>query len=102
MSRRYSFSSPVIVDQLISLLKVQVGALSKFVHSTANVAGLGQLRQTTDALIRTVADLDESSSKTADLHPFENAVEQVSDAYQQVRMALVNTWGNNCLITFNH
>lgn len=80
--------SPVIVDQLISLLKVQVGALSKFVHSTANVAGLGQLRQTTDALIRTVADLDESSSKTTDLHPFENAVEQVSDAYQQLGVVL--------------
>ncbi|KHN74169.1 hypothetical protein Tcan_10840, partial [Toxocara canis] len=77
-----------IVDQLISLLKVQVGALSKFIHSTGNTPDLGQLRQTTDTLIRTVADLDDSSSNTTDLKPFENALGQVSDAYQQLGVLL--------------
>ena len=79
------FSVRKIIDRFVSLLKVQVGALSKFLHSHPDAREFSHLRQTTDRLIRGVAALGDE--KTTDLGSVETVLEQVSDAYKQVRVS---------------
>ncbi|VDN51767.1 unnamed protein product [Dracunculus medinensis] len=69
-------------DRLISLLKIQVGALSKFVHSRTGDIKLVHLRNLTDALICTVAHLD-ASCQPINLNAISDALDQVLTAYQK-------------------
>lgn len=74
-----------IIDQFTNLLKVQVGGLSRFVHSKSSIAGFVELRHCVDQLIRRVAALDEKADFSTKMDFIENILQQVLEAYRQVR-----------------
>lgn len=81
--------SPIPISQrLVSLLKVQVGALSKVLHSSHMGSPVNEkfqpLRKQVDGLIKTVAGIDENSSQTAKL--MEKTFDEVINAYEKVRI----------------
>uniref|UniRef100_A0AC35G3T5 Uncharacterized protein n=1 Tax=Panagrolaimus sp. PS1159 TaxID=55785 RepID=A0AC35G3T5_9BILA len=70
-----------VSKRLVSLLKVQVGALSKVLHSSQS-SKFTQLRQTVDKLIRIVAGLDENIEQPID--KMETAFAEVVSAYEKL------------------
>lgn len=87
------FFSPVEISQrLVSLLKVQAGALSKVLHSChaggSSAERIGPLRKQVDGLIRTVAGIDENTPQTA--KRMENAFDEVVSAYEKVLFAQIS------------
>uniref|UniRef100_A0A915PPQ9 Uncharacterized protein n=1 Tax=Setaria digitata TaxID=48799 RepID=A0A915PPQ9_9BILA len=80
-----------IVDQFTNLLKVQVGALSRFVHSKAGSVEYAELRQCVDQLIRRVAGLDEVTQMDDKMNLIEETLNNVCEAYEQVSKVLVRT-----------
>ncbi|VBB34155.1 unnamed protein product, partial [Acanthocheilonema viteae] len=73
-----------VVEQFMNLLKVQVGALSRFVHSQAGSIEYAELRQSIDQLIRRVAGLDEITQMDSKMNLIEETLNNVSEAYEQV------------------
>lgn len=67
--------------RLVSLLKVQVGALSKVLHSSQSIKFV-PLRQSVDKLIRTVAGLDENAEQA--MNKMEAAFADVVTAYEKL------------------
>ena len=67
--------------RLVSLLKVQVGALSKVLHSSQSSKFI-PLRQSLDKLIRTVAGLDENAEQA--MNKMETAFADVVAAYEKL------------------
>ncbi|VDK82191.1 unnamed protein product [Litomosoides sigmodontis] len=80
-----------IVEQFTNLLKVQVGALSRFVHSQAGSVEYAELRQSIDQLIRRVAGLDEITQMDSKMNHIEETLNNVSEAYEQVSKVLMKT-----------
>lgn len=79
----HEFSPLEISQRLVALLKVQVGALSKVLHSSSHsVTSFICLRQYVDSLIRTVASLDENSPQRIDL--LQDAFNDVIAAFENV------------------
>lgn len=74
-------SSKEIGRRLIALLKIQVGALSKLLHSSKATSFLF-LRKYVDSLIRTIASLDEDAPLNANV--IEAAFKEVIAAYEKV------------------
>ncbi|KAL3108579.1 hypothetical protein niasHT_015501 [Heterodera trifolii] len=80
---------PVEISQrLVSLLKVQAGALSKVLHSAAHSHSdkIAPLRRQVDTLIRTVAGIDENAPQTA--KRMEGAFDEVVNAYEKLSTLL--------------
>lgn len=78
----FEFSPLEISQLLVALLKVQVGALSKVLHSSSHSAtSFIYLRQYVDSLIRTVAGLDENVPQSVAL---------LQDAFNDVIAAFEN------------
>uniref|UniRef100_A0A915DXE2 Uncharacterized protein n=1 Tax=Ditylenchus dipsaci TaxID=166011 RepID=A0A915DXE2_9BILA len=76
-----------ISQRLVSLLKVQVGALSKVLHSSNQQSDkLSPLRNHVDNCIRTVAALDENSQQ--ELPKMEGAFDEVVSAYEKLSTLL--------------
>ncbi|KAI1717951.1 protein outspread [Ditylenchus destructor] len=77
-----------ISRRLISLLKVQVGALSKMLHSSCQSQKLSPLRVHVDNCIRTVASLDENEPNLLPENPnqsiLEGAFDEVVRAYEKL------------------
>lgn len=73
-----------IVERFTNLLKVQVGALSRFVHSQVGSIECAELRQCVDQLIRRVASLDEVTEMDNKMNLIEKTLNNVSEAYEQV------------------
>uniref|UniRef100_A0A914DMB0 PH domain-containing protein n=1 Tax=Acrobeloides nanus TaxID=290746 RepID=A0A914DMB0_9BILA len=71
--------------RLVSLLKVQVGALSKVLHCSNNTK-FASLRQLVDSLIRIVAGLDENAEQN--MTKMESAFEEVVNAYEKLSILL--------------
>uniref|UniRef100_A0A1I7SDS3 Protein outspread n=1 Tax=Bursaphelenchus xylophilus TaxID=6326 RepID=A0A1I7SDS3_BURXY len=82
-----------ISRRLVSLLKVQVGALSKVLHSTQNATSFIYLRRYVDSLIRTVAGMDENV--TQDLATMERTFEGVISAYDKLSSVIGSTDSSN-------
>uniref|UniRef100_A0A7E4W4K0 PACT_coil_coil domain-containing protein n=1 Tax=Panagrellus redivivus TaxID=6233 RepID=A0A7E4W4K0_PANRE len=76
-----SVYSADVSRRLVSLLKVQVGALSKVLHSSQS-SKFTVLRPSVDKLIRTVANLDENAEQAID--KMENAFADVVAAYERL------------------
>ncbi|KAE9555478.1 hypothetical protein FO519_001333 [Halicephalobus sp. NKZ332] len=70
-----------VSKRLVSLLKVQVGALSKVLHSSQSTKFI-PLRQSVDKLIRTVAGLDENAEQA--MNSMETAFSDVVSAYEKL------------------
>lgn len=70
----------------MSLLKVQVGALSKILHSTQSASSFLYLRQYVDGLIRAVASMDENVPQELDV--MERTFEGVISAYDKLSQIL--------------
>uniref|UniRef100_A0A1I7VMW1 PH domain-containing protein n=1 Tax=Loa loa TaxID=7209 RepID=A0A1I7VMW1_LOALO len=80
-----------ITEQFTNLLKVQVGALSRFVHSQTGSIEYAELRQCVDQLIRRVAGLDEVTQMDRKIDLIEETLNNVSEAYEQVNTVLLRT-----------
>ncbi|KAM3721791.1 Protein outspread [Dirofilaria immitis] len=80
-----------IVEQFMNLLKIQVGALSRFVHSQAGSLEYAELRQCIDQLIRRVAGLDEVTQMDNKINLIEGTLNNVSEAYEQISKMLITT-----------
>uniref|UniRef100_A0A914GXF6 PH domain-containing protein n=1 Tax=Globodera rostochiensis TaxID=31243 RepID=A0A914GXF6_GLORO len=82
---------PVEISQrLVSLLKVQAGALSKLLHSSHSISErIAPLRRQVDGLIRTVAGIDENVPQTA--KRMENAFDEVVSAYEKLGTLLAGS-----------
>ncbi|CAG9538211.1 unnamed protein product [Cercopithifilaria johnstoni] len=80
-----------VVEQFTNLLKVQVGALSRFVHSQAGSIEYAELRQSVDQLIRRVAGLDEITQMDSKMNLIEEMLNNVSEAYEKVSKVLIRT-----------
>uniref|UniRef100_A0A183BQX1 CAP-Gly domain-containing protein n=1 Tax=Globodera pallida TaxID=36090 RepID=A0A183BQX1_GLOPA len=82
---------PVEISQrLVSLLKVQAGALSKVLHSSHSISErIAPLRRQVDGLIRTVAGIDENVPQTA--KRMENAFDEVVSAYEKLSTLLAGS-----------
>ena len=78
------YSSIELSQRLVSLLKVQVGALSK-VHCFNNTK-FASLRQLVDSLIRIVAGLNENAEQN--MTKMESAFEEVVNAYEKLSILL--------------
>lgn len=75
------YSNLDVSRRLVSLLKVQVGALSKVLHSSQS-AKFALLRHSVDKLIRVVASLDENAEQAID--KMETAFAEVVAAYEKL------------------
>ncbi|KAI6202968.1 hypothetical protein M3Y94_00502300 [Aphelenchoides besseyi] len=75
-----------ISRRLVGLLKVQIGALSKVLHSSHSATSFLFLRQYVDSLIRMVAGLDENSPQNFEL--MEAAFKEVISAYEKLSSIL--------------
>ncbi|VIO95577.1 Uncharacterized protein BM_BM17615 [Brugia malayi] len=80
-----------IVEQFTNLLKVQVGALSRFVHCQTGSIEYAELRQCVDQLIRRVAGLDEVTQMDSKMNLIEETLNNVSEAYEKVSKVLIRT-----------
>uniref|UniRef100_A0AC34QTP1 PH domain-containing protein n=1 Tax=Panagrolaimus sp. JU765 TaxID=591449 RepID=A0AC34QTP1_9BILA len=83
---------------LVSLLKVQVGALSKVLHSSQSPK-FDSLRQIVDKLIRTVAVLDENKEQT--MNRMETAFDDVVAAYEKLAN-LIDYRGQDLIYSKSH
>lgn len=83
------FSSLNLSRRLVSLLKIQVGALSKILHSTNSATSFLGLRQYVDGLIKDVASVDENIPQ--DMVRMESMFKNVISAYEKLSKILGST-----------
>ncbi|VDM13822.1 unnamed protein product [Wuchereria bancrofti] len=91
IDQQYEIKYKQIVEQFTNLLKIQVGALSRFVHSQTGSIEYAELRQCVDQLIRRVAGLDEVTQMDSKMNLIEETLNDVSEAYEQVSKVLIRT-----------
>ncbi|VDO42469.1 unnamed protein product, partial [Brugia timori] len=89
--QQYEIRYKQIVEQFTNLLKVQVGALSRFVHCQTGSIEYAELRQCVDQLIRRVAGLDEVTQMDSKMNLIEETLNNVSEAYEKVSKVLIRT-----------
>ncbi|VDK82980.1 unnamed protein product, partial [Onchocerca ochengi] len=91
IDQQYEIRHKQIIEQFANLLKVQVGALSRFVHCQTGSVEYAELRQCIDQLIRKVAGLDEVTQTDGKMNLIEEILNNVSEAYEQVNKVLRRT-----------